>query len=379
MKIAYIVIKGMPRGGGIEKYTEEVGSRLVRRGHEVLVYVTRHYGANDGVHKGMRIKTIPSLRSRSFGKLSAAAVATAQELFEKSTDIVHFHAFGPAMFSFLPRMFGKKVVVQGHGIEWQRSKWGPAGRSFLKLSEIPSVKFPHALTVVSKVQQAYIREKYNRESIYIPTGVNDPEPEKPDLIRQYGLRGNDYIFVAARLVREKGIHYLIEAFKGLRKPDTKLVIAGDALHEQEYKNELRQRAGNDSRIFFTGFVTGKLLHELYSNCCFFVLPSEVEGLPTALLEAMSYGNCCLVSDIPENLEALNGLGYSFQSRSADDLRNKLRMLCTDRSLVEKVKNKARDYALENFSWDRITTQFEDLYLDLLKQTRDCSEVSVHAD
>ncbi len=379
MKIVFIVIKGMPRGGGIEKYTEEVGSRLVERGHEVLVYATRHYGSQDGIYKGMRIKTIPSFKSRSFGKLTAAAMATMHELFEKGTDIVHFHAFGPALFSCLPKILGKKVVVQGHGLEWQRAKWGPVGRSFLKLSEIPSVKFPHVLTVVSKVQQAYIREKYNRESIYIPTGVSDPRMENPDLIKKYGLKGNDYIFTAARLVREKGIHYLIEAFKGLKNPHMKLVIAGDALHEQEYESELRLRAEGDSRIIFTGFVTGKLLHELYCNCYFFVLPSEVEGLPTVLLEAMSYGNCCLVSDIPENLEALNGLGYSFQSRNVNDLSKKLLMLFTDRALVEQVKNRARDYALGNFSWDTITIQFEDLYLGLLKQPRDCSEVSTDAD
>ncbi len=364
LKISYIVIKGMPHGGGIEKYTEEVGSRLVRRGHDVRVYATRHYGAKDGVHKGMHIKTIPSLRSRSFGKLSAATMSMAYELFERDTDIVHCHAFGPSLFAFVPRLFGKKVVVQGHSIEWQRSKWGLLGRTFLKLSEIPSVKFPHALTVVSKVQQTYIREKYNRESVYIPTGVSEPEPEKPDLIRQYGLRGNDYIFVAARLVREKGIHYLIEAFKGIKNPDVKLVIAGDAQHEQGYKNELRQRADGDSRIIFTGFVTGKLLHELYSNCYFFVLPSEVEGLSVALLEAMSDGNCCLVSDSPENLEALCGAGYAFQSQNVFDLKSKIELLMTDQKAVDCVKDAARKHVLENYTWDKITGRFEELYMRL---------------
>jgi glycosyltransferase involved in cell wall biosynthesis len=172
---------------------------------------------------------------------------------------------------------------------------------------------------------------------------------------------------------------LIEAFKGLGKSDMKLVIAGDALHEQEYKSELMQRAGNNSSIIFTGLVTGKLLQELFSNCYLFALPSEVEGLPTALLEAMSYGNCCLVSDIPANIEALNGQGYSFQSRNADDLRNKLRKLIIDRAAAERVKDKARDHVLGNYSWDHIASQFEDLYLSLLKQSGKCTEVSVHVD
>lgn len=364
MKILYIVLKGMPLGGGIEKYTEEVGSRLVRMGHEVTVYVMRHYGASDGEYKGMRIKSVPTLRKKSLEKMSASFMASVAQIREKNVDIVHMHAFGPAMFGFIPRLLGRKVVTQGHGLEWKRSKWSRAGRMFLKMTEVPSVRCAHALTAVSRVQQEYILKEYGRECVYLPTGVNPPSPEIPELIRRYGLDGQDYILFAARLVREKGAHYLINAYNRLQT-DVKLVIAGDAEHEEKYKAELRKIAGGNANILFPGFVTGKELHELFTNCRFFVLPSEIEGLPTALLEAMSYGNCVLASDIPENLEALSGFGHTFRNMDVVSLADKMQYLLTNDQALELNKKKAQEYVLANHSWDAIAAQFESFYKGLL--------------
>lgn len=366
MKISYIAIKGMPLGGGIEKYTEEIGSRLADRGHQVTVYTMRHYGATDGLYRGMRIRTVPTIRTRSLEKLTASLLSTINGCLDTETDIVHFHAFGPAMFSFLPRLLGKKVVVQGHGLEWKRTRWGLFGRAFLKFSETPSVRFPHRISVVSNVQKRYIRNRYGIDSEYIPTGVNPPLIEKPDLITRYGLRGNDYILFASRLVREKGAHYLLRAYNKLNT-QLKLVIAGDAEHEEAYKAELRDIAAGNNNIIFPGFVTGKLLHEFFSNCYFFVLPSEIEGLPIVLLEAMSYRNCCLVSDIPENLEAVKNFGVTFRSQNADDLSDKLLMLIQNPDYVDRLKRPASEYVLREYSWDYIAETFECFYLDLLKQ------------
>jgi glycosyltransferase involved in cell wall biosynthesis len=365
MKIAFIVLKGMPFGGGLEKYTEELGSRLAAKGHEIIVYAMRHYGVSDRVYRGMIIKTVPTLQTKSLEKLSASFVAAAFQFGEKNLDVVHFHAFGPAIFSFIPRVTGRKVVVQGHGLEWKRAKWGPVGRLFLKLSEYPSVRCADRVTVVSKVQQDYLKRKYGIESVCIPTGVNPPRHEQPDLIRKFGLSGGDYTLFVGRLVPEKGAHYLIQGFRSL-KTDMKLVIAGDAPHEERYKSRLFDLAGSDGRIVFTGHVEGRLLRELFSNCCLFVLPSQVEGLATALLEAMSYGNCCLVSDIPENLEALNGHGYSFRNGDTDDLAFMLERVIEQPSEAGALKKEARDHVLKNYSWDAIATRFEDFYADLLK-------------
>jgi len=366
MKIAYIVIKGLAIGGGIEKYTEEIGSRLAKKGHEIIVYAMRHYGNKDGIYKGMKIKTVPGVKFRSIEKMAASFMATIQNTVEKDVDVVHFHAFGPAMFSLIPRFFNKRVVVQGHGLEWKRSRWNLGGRLFLKLTEIPSVRFPHIITVVSRVQKKYLLDTYGRESVYIPTGINPPQIEKPDIIKKkYGLEGNDYILFTARLVREKGAHYLIAAYNKL-KTDNKLVIAGDAAYENIYKSELYHLAKGNKNIIFTGFVAGKILNELFSNCYLFVLPSEMEGLSTALFEAMSYGNCCLASDIPENLEALNNFGYTFKNSNVDDLAEKLEYLRDNVNEVTKVKEHAKEYVIKNYLWDKIADEFENLYEDLLK-------------
>jgi glycosyltransferase involved in cell wall biosynthesis len=363
MKIAYIVLKGVPTGGGIEKYTEEVGSRLASRGHKIIVYTMKHYGTSDGIYRGMKIKTVPTIRARSLEKLIATFTATLYQCSERKIDIVHFHAFGTSIFSFLPKLLGRKIVSQGHGLEWKRAKWGPFTKLLLKISEHTSIKFSDNITVVSRVQQKYLKERYGIDSLYIPTGVNPPRIESAQLIKKYGLEGRDYIFFAARLVREKGVHYLIEAYNRLN-PALKLVITGDAQHEEEYKSELKKLAGDNKNIIFTGFATGKLLDELFSNCYIFVLPSELEGLSTALLEAMSYGNCCLVSDIPENLEALNGLGRTFISKDVDSLTKNIDYLISNPKLVDSIRPEAQRHVLENYSWDTIADKFEKLYREL---------------
>lgn len=367
MKIAYIALKGMQVTGGIEKCTEEIGSRLAKNGHEIIVYTTKHYAVSDEkMFKGMSIKTVPSIRRKSLEKITATFMATLSLCLEKDVDVVHFHAFGPSMFCFIPRLMGRKVIVQGHGLEWKRAKWNGLGKLFLKLAEIPSVLFPHIVTVDGITQKKYVMEKYGRKCIFIPNGISPPKIEKPDLIKQYGLRGNDYIFFAARLVREKGAQYLIEAYKQL-KTNIKLVIAGDAEYEDVYKAELYKLADGNKNIIFTGSVRGKMLSELFSNCYLFVLPSEIEGLPTVLLEAMSYGNCCLISDIPENLAVLGKLGYSFKSKDIYKLAEKLRLLLNNREAVESVKDKAKNHALENYSWDSTAKQYEELYEKLALQ------------
>ena len=364
MKIAYIAVKGMPSGGGIETFTEGLGARLVEKGHEVTVYTIQHYGAPDGYYRGMRIRAVPTVKSRSFEKLHVWVSSTLEEARRKDTDVIHYHAFGSAAFSSLPRARGICVIQQGHGLEWMRSKWRLGARSVLKVLEMVSVRSAYALTVPSRVQQQYLMRQYGIASTYIPYGISSPVFEPPNLIRQYGLSGGDYVLFAARLVREKGAHYLIEAFNRVN-PDIKLVIAGDAMYEETYKAELRELAANNPRIIFTGFVTGRLLHELFSNCYLFVLASEIEGLSIVLLEAMSYGNCCLVSDIPENLEAINGLGYSFKNKDVGDLAQKLSQLVDSNEAARELKSAAGAYIRNTLAWDRIADEFEAFYLKVL--------------
>ena len=299
-------------------------------------------------------------------------MASLFQIAERDVDLVHFHAFGPSAFAAVPKLVGRKVIVQGHGLEWRRSRWGTLGKAFLKATERPSVWFADQLTVVSKIQQRYLREVYGRDSVVITTGVNPPKIRKPDLIQQeYGLGQGEYVLFASRLVQEKNPDLLIEAFRQI-KTDKKLVIAGDAKHEEAYIQQLRDLAADDERILFTGFVTGSMLEELFSNAYLFVLPSDLEGLATVLLEAMSYGRCCLTSDIEENVETLGKHGFTFHAGSKESLARELENLLESEQLVEQMGAKSSVYALAEFSWDTIAVQMEELYQEVLdhKVTRE---------
>ena len=364
MHIAYLAVKGIPIGGGVESVTEQLGSKMVERGHEVTVYSSRDYGTEDCTYKGMRIKTVPSLNTKTGHKLSICYNATQDVMRLRDVDLVHVHAVGPSLFSIFPRMVGIPTVVQTHGLEWKRDKWGIIGRTFFRLADYTAVYFPNKTTAVSKVQKQYYEERFGREIVYIPNGVNPVEKRTPNWLLSQGIKPERYILFAARLVEEKGVHFLVEAFKKIQT-DMQLVIAGDAAHSEKYKSSLRSLAGDDPRIFFTGFLTGEPLEELFSNAYLFCLPSTIEGLPVALLEAMNYGNCCLASDIPENIEALETYGYTFRNRDVDDLNRVLKGLIENPAKVAEKKEPALAHVRRNYSWDRVADQMEELYLSVL--------------
>lgn len=366
MHIAFVAVKGIPIGGGIEKVTEEIGSRLAARGHRITVYSSRDYGTENCLYKGMNIITVPSINTKSLHKLSVCFHAVRHILRNNDTDIVHVHAVGPSVFSIVPRLRGIPTVVQTHGVEWRRDKWGVVGRTFLKLSDYSVVYFPNRATSVSKEQKKYYEDRFHCNVTYIPNGVAPVEKRPAKWILEKGLQPERYILFAARLVEEKGAHFLIQAFRKI-ETDMRLVIAGDAAHMEGYKAKLRELAGNDTRIIFPGFVTGEPMAELFSNAYLFCLPSTLEGLPVALLDAMNYGNCCLSSDIPENLEALEDHGYTFCNRNADDLHRVLLDLIARPEKVRLKKAEARDHVRRNYSWDRVTDEMESLYGDIIRQ------------
>jgi len=365
MKIVYIALKGMPLGGGIEKYVEEVGSRLSEKGHEIIAYTTKNYRKCDYEYKGMKIKTLPSINTKSLQKLSLTLLATLDQFREKNVDIVHFQAIGPSIFSFAPRLVGRKTLVQLHGLEWQRSKWGLIGKSFLWLNQFTAAYFPNVISAVSKVQKNYFESKFKKKVHFIPPGINPPTPKPLNHAIKYNVKPNEYMFFAARLVREKGAHYLIEAFNKIHSK-LQLVIAGDAEHEEKYKIELSELAKGNPNIIFTGFIQGELLEEFFSNAYIFVQPSEIEGLPISLLEAMSYGNCCVASDIPENIEAMEDYGYLFKTKNSDSLAEVITRLERNSDLVKSKKNLAKYHVTKNYNWDSIAKQFEDLYQSILQ-------------
>ena len=356
------------REGGIEIVVEELATRMANAGHKVtcLNRAGKHVSGKEfetaslKEYKGVRIRKVPTLDKKGLAAMSASVTGAIVAAFGRY-DVVHFHAEGPCAMLWLPKLFGKRCVATIHGLDHQRAKWGKFARAYIMLGEKCAAKFADEIIVLSKGVQQYFRDTYGRETVFIPNGVSKPEIwEAKEITDRFGLKKDSYILFLGRLVPEKGIHYLIEAYRNL-KTDKKLVIAGGVSDSGEYGEELKKLADNHPDIVFTGFVQGRLLEELYSNAYVYVLPSDLEGMPLSLLEAMSYGNCCVTSDIEECAAVIADHGVTFPKGNVMALAETLQSLCDDMKIVTKYKEQAANYITGKYSWDDVTEKTLELY------------------
>ncbi len=363
MKIAMIGTKGIPATyGGIERHVEEIATRLAAMGHDVTVYCRPYYTTTDKkYYKGVRLKKLPTVARKSLDAIVHTLMGSLHSMF-CDYDIVHYHAIGPSTCALIPRIVGKKTVVTVHGLDWEREKWSGFARLYLKFGERAAVIFPNRTIAVSKYLKGYLENKYARPVNYIPNGVTEIIHRSPDKIRSYGIGEKDYILFLARLVPEKGCHYLIDAYKRLNT-DKKLVIAGGSSHSDDYVEELQKHASD--KIIFTGYVYGETLQELYSNAYCYVHPSTIEGLPITLMEAVAYGNCIIASDIPPNIEVVEEDGIIFESQNVDDLAAKLKMVLSDSDTATKFGVRAQTRAGLEYDYDSVTEKTEQLYRSIL--------------
>lgn len=369
LRIAVFGQKRLSREGGVEIVVKELCTRMAQQGCQVTCYNRSGHHVSGAEYddidntnyEGIRQKCVPTIEKKGLAAVSASAFAALYSAFGKY-DVVHIHAEGPAFFSWLPKMFGKRVVVTIHGVDWQREKWQSGfGSKFIRQGEKNAVKYADEIIVLSKGVQDYFKETYGRETHFIPNGVNRPQIRKANLITEkFGLKKDSYILFLGRLVPEKGIRYLVEAFKNV-KTDKKLVIAGGSSDTDPFMEELKGLAKDDERILFTGFVQGAMLDELYSNAYIYTLPSDLEGMPLSLLEAMSYGNCCLVSDIPECAEVVEDKALIFKKADVQDLQEKLQDACDHPQKVEAYKKQAADFICEKYNWDEVVKETMKLY------------------
>ena len=369
LRIAVFGQKRLSREGGVEIVVKELCTRMAQQGCQVTCYNRSGHHVSGAEYddidntnyEGIRQKCVPTIEKKGLAAVSASAFAALYSAFGKY-DVVHIHAEGPAFFSWLPKMFGKRVVVTIHGVDWQREKWQSGfGSKFIRQGEKNAVKYADEIIVLSKGVQDYFKETYGRETHFIPNGVNRPQIRKANLITEkFGLKKDSYILFLGRLVPEKGIRYLVEAFKNV-KTDKKLVIAGGSSDTDPFMEELKGLAKDDERILFTGFVQGAMLDELYSNAYIYTLPSDLEGMSLSLLEAMSYGNCCLVSDIPECAEVVEDKALIFKKADVQDLQEKLQDACDHPQKVEAYKKQAADFICEKYNWDEVVKETMKLY------------------
>lgn len=335
MKIAMIGQKYVPsREGGIEVVVENLSTALVNLGNKVTLFNRRRKEyKKEKEYCGCKIETIFTINTKALDAPVYSFLATlkAKKMAKKGLfDILHFHAEGPCLFlNLLPKKSHRKykIIVTIHGLDWQRGKWGGLATKVLLRGEKNAVKYADEIIVLSKGVQEYFKKKYNRETVFIPNGVNKPIFHLPEIIKsKWNLEKDSYILFLARIVPEKGLHFLINAWKQIpieKLKGKKLVIAGFSSHSNTYYQEILKLIQNDASIVLTGFADGQLLEELFSNAYLYVLPSTVEGMPMSLLEAQAYGNNCLVSNIPENLNVIDESSFSFKSQNVDDLKEKI--------------------------------------------------------
>lgn len=354
------------REGGVEVVVEELSTRMVNEGHSVVCYNRKgHHVAGAEFdsckinnYKGVTLIDVPAINRKGLAAMTSSVFGAIKASFSHA-DVVHIHAEGPAFMAWLPKLCGKKVVVTVHGLDWARAKWGKFASWYIKTGEKNAVRFADHIIVLSSGMQEYFRTEYGRKTNFIPNGVNRPEiREAKDIKEKWGLEKDSYILFLGRLVPEKGVHYLVEAYKGIQT-NKKLVITGGSSDTDNYMIHLKQM-GVDN-VIFTGFQQGKVLEELYSNAYIYCLPSDLEGMPLSLLEAMSYGNCCLISDISECTEVVEDKAVVFQKRNISDLKVKLQELCNNQDMVAKYKHEASTFILEKYNWNDVTIRTLELY------------------
>ena len=372
-RVAMIGHKFIPsRDGGVEVVVSNLAPHLVEIGYDVTCYnrtsrqsrKLRKDGKLAREYRGVRLVWTPTVNRRGLAAMTSSVIATVMASFSRF-DLVHFHTEGPCVLCWLPRLFGKKVVVTIHGLDHMRQKWGKFASAYIMQGEKAAVRHAHSIIVLSNGVREYFREKYGRETVLIPNGI-DPAEIRPacEITRQFGLTSREYILFLGRLVPEKGIHYLIEAYQKLRT-DKKLVIVGGTSDTDAYVRQLYAMAGDTSSIIFTGFQQGLVAEELYSNAYLYVLPSDLEGMPLTLLEARNYGCCCVTSDIGECADVMDGCGFTFPRGNVNALQETLQDLCDHPDVVEAHRGEARKVVSSKYTWQDITMQTGSLYSRLL--------------
>lgn len=362
MRIAILGSRGIPANySGFETCAEELSTRLVSRGHSVIVYCCSPYSTSDQrFYKGVRRVILPTVRTKSLEKIIYAAISLLHVSFTR-TDVVLMLGLNIPILCWIPRMAGIKVATNVDGLEWKRKKWGAIASKYLLLAERMAGWASDRLITDARYVQDYYMNKYGKPTTYIAYGADVSHYPPGDTLRRYNLEKDGYILYVARFDPEYNALLVREAYEMLRKPGKKLVMVGDSPFSREYVKQVRDTDNDD--IIFTGFLYGAGYRELASNACFYIQASEVGGTHPALVEAMGFGNLVLANDVPEHREVLEDAGMFYKGK--DDLAGKMELLLNHPDMAITLKSKAHEIIRKKYSWDDITAAYEKLFTEMM--------------
>jgi glycosyltransferase involved in cell wall biosynthesis len=366
LRIAFIGGRGLVgKYSGIETYYEEIGTRLAKKGHRVTAYCRSYFTPKIAERNGMRIVRLPTIRSKHLETVVHTLLSTIHACFSHN-EVVHFHTLGPSLFSYLPRLFGKKTVVTVQGLDWQRKKWSWFARKVLRLGEWASARLPNRTLVVSRTLQKHFLDHRAKETVYTPNGTRICKRRSGSHLERVGLVSGEYVLYLGRFSPEKNCDLLIDAFERTQT-SMKLVLAGGSSHTDAYVARLREH--ESEQIKFLDWLSGDALEEILTNAAMFVLPSDIEGLSLALLDAMGAGVCVLASDVPENCEVIQDTGFVFKRGDVGDLQRMLSLLLSDERLRELAGASAQQRVRQHYLWGKATQDLAAVYEELMSSTK----------
>lgn len=368
MNIALLGTRGVPASySGFETCVEQLGQRLVQRGHDVTVYCRSHHITYAGTHyKGMRLVKLPTIANKYLDTMVHSFLSSVHAL-PRRYDIALYFIAGNSPVTWIPRLVGTRTILNVDGLDWKREKWPMLAKKYIQFAEMLATKLPTAFITDSQVVQGYYRDRFHREPPYIPYGSEVEAVPPGETLARFGLEPGRYILFVGRLVPENCAHHLVEAFRRI-DTDLRCVIVGDAAYADDYIAQLKALAAGDPRIVFTGYVFGQGYHELGTNARIFVETSGVGGTHPALVEAMAFGNCTIVHDTPENLETIGEAGFSYDGRlGAESLQCVLEELLAQPARVEEYARRALERARTTYSWETVTDAYERLFCQLCGQ------------
>ena len=362
MKIIFIGCRDINLLGGIEAYMKNLTTELVKLGHQPIIYCESNRNATE-IHNGVKVIHRTGFKNILLCKPWVSLKATIHALIkEKNISIIHYNAWPPSLWSFIPRIFGVKSLMQGHGLEWQRSKYSPGQQKILKFMERVTAHANQHLIMCSEGQTIYFKEKYNQTATTIPTAVNLPPQQGRDevaTLNKFGLETKRYFLFMARLVQDKNPDFLIKGFKACNHRNFKLVIAGNNDADPQYVDHLHKLADGDKDIVFTDAIYGDEKDAILRNAYTFCIPSTIEGLSIVLLEAMSYKLPVIASDIDANRELLGNDAVWVKPENSEDISKAIEFCIENKTTIKEFETINYNKVVENYTWDKVAKKYID--------------------